>query len=85
MAFDADTSHLDVVPDAPAYGTKLRWSAPNLIAAANEKVLRANARARHVLVPANEGPRRRVPNTQVRVIPASWHRGRRAFLTAHQA
>ncbi|GGU49314.1 hypothetical protein GCM10010211_11820 [Streptomyces albospinus] len=33
VAFDADTGRLDVVPDAPAYGTKLRWSAPKLIAA----------------------------------------------------
>ncbi|MFE2039162.1 hypothetical protein ACFXBB_39280 [Streptomyces scopuliridis] len=32
VAFDADTGRLDVVPDAPAYGTKLRWIAPTLIA-----------------------------------------------------
>ncbi|MFJ2444093.1 hypothetical protein ACIOWG_27430 [Streptomyces sp. NPDC087658] len=38
VAFDADTGRLDVVPDAPACGTKLRWSAPKLIAAANERV-----------------------------------------------
>ncbi|MEU1458616.1 hypothetical protein [Streptomyces avermitilis] len=35
VGFDADTGRLDVVPDAPAYGTKLRWSAPKLTAAAN--------------------------------------------------
>ncbi|WP_413812676.1 hypothetical protein [Streptomyces sp. OE57] len=35
VKFDADTGRLGVVPDAPAYGTKLRWSAPQLIAAAN--------------------------------------------------
>ncbi|MEH0449868.1 DUF721 domain-containing protein [Streptomyces sp. B21-102] len=27
VAFDADTGRLDVAPEAPAYGTKLRWSA----------------------------------------------------------
>ncbi|MDO0909319.1 hypothetical protein QQM39_00035 [Streptomyces sp. DT2A-34] len=26
VGFDGDTGHLDVVPEAPAYGTKLRWS-----------------------------------------------------------
>lgn len=31
MAFDADTGRLDIVPDAPAIGTKLRWNAPKLI------------------------------------------------------
>ncbi|QKZ18626.1 DciA family protein [Streptomyces chartreusis] len=52
VKFDADTGRLDVVPDAPAVGTKLRWSAPKLIAAANETVPKANVRALHVLVPA---------------------------------
>ncbi|MEU0214847.1 DUF721 domain-containing protein [Streptomyces sp. NPDC006265] len=52
VAFDADTGRLDVVPDAPAYGTKLRWSAPKLIAAANETMPGANVRALHVLAPA---------------------------------
>ncbi|MBK3628319.1 DUF721 domain-containing protein [Streptomyces sp. MBT49] len=52
VAFDADTGRLDVVPDAPAVGTKLRWSAPKLIAAANERVRGANVRALHVLAPA---------------------------------
>ncbi|MEV6123058.1 DUF721 domain-containing protein [Streptomyces sp. NPDC052077] len=51
-AFDAATGRLDVVPDAPAVGTKLRWSAPKLIAAANERVPGANVRALHVLAPA---------------------------------
>ncbi|MEU9983730.1 DUF721 domain-containing protein [Streptomyces sp. NPDC050856] len=51
VAFDADTGRLDVVPDAPAYGTKLRWSAPKLIAAANAKVPGANVRALRVLPP----------------------------------
>ncbi|MEW2134637.1 DUF721 domain-containing protein [Streptomyces sp. NPDC005435] len=52
VKFDADTGRLDVVPDAPAVGTKLRWSAPKLIAAANETVPKANVRALHVLAPA---------------------------------
>ncbi|MEU5403613.1 DUF721 domain-containing protein [Streptomyces sp. NPDC005963] len=53
-AFDADTGRLDVVPDAPAVATKLRWSwsAPKLIAAANAAVSGANVRALHVLAPA---------------------------------
>ncbi|MFC8009274.1 DciA family protein [Streptomyces cinereoruber] len=52
VGFDADTGRLDVVPDSPAYGTQLRWSAPKLIAAANEKVSGANVRSVHVLAPA---------------------------------
>ncbi|MFE9637021.1 DUF721 domain-containing protein [Streptomyces sp. NPDC006463] len=52
VKFDADTGRLDVVPDAPAIGTKLRWSTPKLIAAANETVPMANVRALHVLAPA---------------------------------
>ncbi|MGW2599997.1 DUF721 domain-containing protein [Streptomyces klenkii] len=51
-AFDADTGRLDVVPEAPAVGTKLRWSAPKLIAAASQTVPEANVRALHVLAPA---------------------------------
>ncbi|WP_128977383.1 DciA family protein [Streptomyces roseicoloratus] len=53
VGFDADTGRLDVAPDAPAYGTQLRWSAPKLIAAANEKVSGANVRSVHVLAPAS--------------------------------
>ncbi|MYY03185.1 MULTISPECIES: DciA family protein [unclassified Streptomyces] len=52
VAFDADTGRLDVAPDAPAVGTKLRWSAPKLIEAANERVRGANVRTLHVLAPA---------------------------------
>ncbi|WP_030595007.1 DciA family protein [Streptomyces anulatus] len=52
VAFDAETGRLDVVPDLPAAATQLRWSAPKLIAAANEKVPAANVRALHVLAPA---------------------------------
>ncbi|WP_324289009.1 DUF721 domain-containing protein [Streptomyces sp. CoH17] len=52
MGFDADTGRLDVAPGAPAYGTQLRWKAPKLIAAANEKVSGANVRTLNVLAPA---------------------------------
>ena len=38
---------LDVVPDAPAYGTKLRWSSPKLIA----RVKGAAVHTIHVLAP----------------------------------
>ncbi|MES4907810.1 MULTISPECIES: hypothetical protein [unclassified Streptomyces] len=38
VKFDADTDRLDIVPAAPAYGAKLRRSAPKLIAAAEEQV-----------------------------------------------
>ncbi|MGP3635586.1 DUF721 domain-containing protein [Streptomyces sp. 24-1644] len=53
VAFDAETGRLDVVPDAPAVGTQLRWSAPKLIAVANERVPNTNVRALHVLAPAS--------------------------------
>ncbi|MER0429038.1 hypothetical protein [Streptomyces microflavus] len=52
MAFDAETGRLDVVPDLPAAGTQLRWSAPKLVAAANERVRGANVPALRVLAPA---------------------------------
>ncbi|WP_432095664.1 DciA family protein [Streptomyces sp. bgisy100] len=52
VGFDADTGRLDVAPDAPAYGMQLRWNAPKLIAAANERVPGANVRAVQVLAPA---------------------------------
>ncbi|MFI5726796.1 DciA family protein [Streptomyces cyaneofuscatus] len=52
VAFDAETGRLEVAPDAPVAGTQLRWSAPKLIAAANERVSGANVRALHVLAPA---------------------------------
>lgn len=43
-----------------AYGTQLRWKAPKLIAAANERVSGANVRSVHVLAPApvKAGPTR---------------------------
>lgn len=40
VAFDVETGRLDVVPDAPARGTQLRWSAPKLIAAAKRDGVR---------------------------------------------
>ncbi|MFE3122284.1 hypothetical protein ACFXHD_02570 [Streptomyces hydrogenans] len=52
VGFDADTGRLDVAPDAPAYGTKVRWIAPKLISAANEQVTNAGVRSLHVLPPA---------------------------------
>ncbi|MFE7512747.1 DciA family protein [Streptomyces sp. NPDC057540] len=52
VRFDAESGRLDVAPDAPAYGTKVRWIAPKLIAAANEKVPDARVRTLHVLPPA---------------------------------
>ncbi|MDT9681009.1 DciA family protein [Streptomyces sp. TRM76323] len=52
VKFDANIGRLDVVPAAPAYGTKVRWIAPKLIAAANEKVPGANVQSLHVLPPA---------------------------------
>lgn len=52
VAFDADSGRLDVVPDSPAYGTKLRWTTQKLISAANADVPDANVRALHVLPPA---------------------------------
>lgn len=52
MAFDPATGRLDVAPEAPAYGTKLRWTAPKLIAAVNAKAPNANVRTLHILSPA---------------------------------
>lgn len=53
VTFDAGTGRLDVAPDAPAYGTKMRWSAPTLIAAANERVQGTNAPTLYVLPPVS--------------------------------
>ncbi|MEU0630628.1 DUF721 domain-containing protein [Streptomyces sp. NPDC005989] len=53
LGLDASSGRLDVVPDAPACGTKLRWNAPKVIAAANETVPGANVRALRVLAPAH--------------------------------
>lgn len=53
VKFDADTGRLDVTPDAPAYGTQLRWKAPKLITAANEKVQGASVRTLNVLAPTS--------------------------------
>ncbi|MEW2577711.1 DUF721 domain-containing protein [Streptomyces syringium] len=52
VAFYADAGRLDVAPGAPAYGMQLRWIAPKLIAAANERVQGANVRTVRVLAPA---------------------------------
>ncbi|MFE5899888.1 DUF721 domain-containing protein [Streptomyces sp. NPDC056488] len=53
VAFDVDTGCLDVVPDAPAYGAKLRWSTPRLVAAVNEKVPGVHVRLVNVRPPAS--------------------------------
>ncbi|MEU5971958.1 DUF721 domain-containing protein [Streptomyces globisporus] len=60
VTFDAETGRLDVVPDLQAAATQLRWSAPKLVAAVNEKVPGANVRALHVLAP---GPVKADPAT----------------------
>jgi hypothetical protein len=52
VKFDPDTGQLDIVPEAPAYGTKLRWTAPKLIAQANQQVKGAAVRTIHVLPPS---------------------------------
>nr|WP_233221386.1 DciA family protein [Streptomyces carminius] len=65
--FDADTGRLDAAPDAPAYGTKLRWSAPTLIAAANERAPGANVRTIRVLAAgAASEPRAAEPSPRSR-------------------
>ncbi|MFF3432182.1 hypothetical protein [Streptomyces sp. NPDC002602] len=51
-AFDVESGCLDVVPDAPAVGTQLRWSAPKLIAAANATVSGGLVRTLRVQAPA---------------------------------
>ncbi|MFA0845491.1 DciA family protein [Streptomyces rochei] len=73
VKFDADTGRLDVAPDAPAYGTKLRWSAPKLVAAANEKVRGANVRTLHVLAPApvKTGPATAADDPAPQTVPAA--------------
>ncbi|MFF5435189.1 DciA family protein [Streptomyces griseofuscus] len=87
VGFDADTGRLDVAPDAPAYGTQLRWSAPKLITAANERVQGANVRALHVLAPATvkTGPTATAtatPAPQTTVPTAPWSAGPRPRDTA---
>ncbi|WP_405676346.1 DUF721 domain-containing protein [Streptomyces sp. NBC_00868] len=67
VKFDADTGRLDVIPDAPAVGTKLRWSAPKLIATVNETVATVDVRALQVLAPA---PMKAGPTTVAAAAPA---------------
>ncbi|MGW7230655.1 DciA family protein [Streptomyces cyaneofuscatus] len=94
VAFDAETGRLDVVPDLPAAATQLRWSAPKLIAAANENVQGANVRALHVLAPApaKAGPATAVaePAPQSALPAAPMQRvdppeGYREAIAAHRA
>ncbi|OEJ36315.1 DciA family protein [Streptomyces agglomeratus] len=53
VGLDADTGRLDVVPNAPVYGTKLRWISPQVVAAVNEKVPGAHVRSVYVRPPAS--------------------------------
>ncbi|MGW6639497.1 DUF721 domain-containing protein [Streptomyces cyaneofuscatus] len=94
VAFNAETGRLDVTPDLPAAGTQLRWSAPKLIAAANETVPGANVRALHVLAPASAkaGPTTAAsePAPQPTAPAAPMQRadppeGYREAITAHRA
>ncbi|MEV4871382.1 DciA family protein [Streptomyces syringium] len=93
VGFDADTGRLDVTPDAPAYGTQLRWSAPKLIAAANERVQGANVRTVRVLAPApvKAGPATAAaapaPQTAVLAVPVERRmppEGCRRAIEAHR-
>ncbi|MFE7616843.1 DUF721 domain-containing protein, partial [Streptomyces sp. NPDC057496] len=52
VRFDAGTGRLDVAPEAPAYGTKLRWIAPKLIASAAAVVPTANIHILNILPPS---------------------------------
>lgn len=94
VAFEAETGRLDVVPDLPAAGTQLRWSAPKLITAANEKVAAVNVRALHVLAPApvkagpataaaEPAPQPTAPDAPIQ--PAEPPEGYREAITAHRA
>ncbi|WP_063782228.1 DciA family protein [Streptomyces vietnamensis] len=49
VAYDGGSGRLDVVPDAPAYGTKVRWIAPKLIEAVNKAVPNVNVQTVRVL------------------------------------
>ncbi|MFE7512749.1 DciA family protein [Streptomyces sp. NPDC057540] len=99
VKFDANTGRLDVAPDAPAYGTKLRWIVPRLVATANEKVPGANVRSLHVLPPTAAPPKtspteaaatspssgdRTMPAGQVKT-PRTLSAGYRRALEAHKA
>ncbi|MEV7683245.1 DUF721 domain-containing protein [Streptomyces sp. NPDC088341] len=86
VKFGADTGRLDVAPVAPAYGTKLRWSAPKLIAAANERVPGANVRTLHVLPPApvKTGPATAAPRPTAPLQRRTPPDGYRRALQAHR-
>ncbi|MFE4540214.1 DciA family protein [Streptomyces scopuliridis] len=98
VRFDAETGRLDVAPDAPAYGTKLRWTSEKLIAQANQQVKRAAVRTLHVLPPAPvmSGPATAAaapapqpaapagPARKRQTAPAGYHRAK-AELRAHKS
>ncbi|MEU6594089.1 hypothetical protein ABZ923_33595 [Streptomyces sp. NPDC046881] len=73
MAFDADTGRLGVAPTPPPTARKLRWSAPKLVAAANEKVRGTNVRTLHVLAPAfvKAGPATATADPAPLTVPAA--------------
>ncbi|WP_240676877.1 DciA family protein [Actinacidiphila soli] len=58
VKFAPDTGQLDIVPEAPAYGTTLRWTAPKLIAQANQQVKGTAVHTIHVLPPPQHHGRR---------------------------
>ncbi|MFF9425595.1 DciA family protein [Streptomyces sp. NPDC014746] len=96
--FDEESGRLDVAPDAPAYGTKVRWIAPRLIEAANGAVPEANVRAVRVLAPTARATTTAMSSAAAedpapqRVVPAgpvktreSASAGYRRALAAHRA
>lgn len=95
VAFDADTGSLDIVPDAPAYGTKLRWSTPKLKTAANTTVPDANVRTLKRLGARRQGgpataaadpdPQLIVPAGRVRTRQTASDDYHRALATHRQA
>ncbi len=96
--FDEESGRLGVVPDAPAYGTKVRWMVARLIAAANSTVPEAYVRAVHVLALAARATTAAMSSAAAgdpiphRVVPAgpvktreSALAGYRRALAAHRA
>ncbi|MFB7918104.1 DUF721 domain-containing protein [Streptomyces sp. NPDC056061] len=86
VGFEADTGRLDVVPEAPAYATKLRWTTPKLITAATTAVPTANVRTLNILPPSP----RKTSTTADTAAPAARpeeprpkHPGYLAALAAH--
>ncbi|MGW2183951.1 DUF721 domain-containing protein [Streptomyces sp. NPDC001732] len=96
VRFDAGTGRLDVAPEAPAYGTKLRWIAPKLIATAAAVVPTANIHILNILPPSPgkagftaEAVTPAAPQSLVPTVgpgqPRTRHPGYLASLAAHHA